>query len=132
MSSLEVGILVTTVIGFIPLYADLVIRWRERHRLNFLLLRFHEGSDKPIESSWSIRILHPEKAIEKCSVSYDSVKLPWWDKPEPYYENFLYAMGGGNVRIPKGTEKENATVVVRDNKKIIRKKKFKDIPIVDA
>jgi hypothetical protein len=80
----------------------------------------------------SIRILYPEKAMEKCSVSYNGVKLPWWDKPEPYYERLIHAMGGGNLRIPKAIEKENTEVIVRDGKKIIRKKKFKDIPIVDA
>lgn len=130
MSSLEVEILVTTIIGFIPLYADLVIRWRERHRLNFLFLRFRNYSDP--ESNWSIRILHPDKAIEKCSVSFDGVKLAWWDKPEPYYEKLIYAMSGGNLQIPKAIEKENAEVIVRDGNKIIRKKKFKDISIVDA
>lgn len=132
MSNLEVGMLVATVIGFIPLYADLVIRWKERHRLSFLFLRFNERSDKPIESNWSIRILHPDKAIEECSVSFDGTKLAWWDKPEPYYEKLIHAMGGGNLRIPKGIEREDAEVIVRDGKKIIRKKKFKDIPIVDA
>jgi hypothetical protein len=44
----------------------------------------------------------------------------------------IYATGGGNLRIPKGIEKEDAEVIVRDGKKIVRKKKFKDIPIVDA
>ena len=127
MSSLEVGILVTTVIGFIPLYADLVIRWRERHQINFSLLRFYSVG----YSCWGIKILHPEKAIEKCSVSYDGARLPWRDKPRECYEEFIGAMSGGIVSIPEGTEKEDAEVVVRDGKKIIRKKKFKDIPMVD-
>ena len=77
--------------------------------------------------------MHPDKPIEKCSVSYDGAKLPWWDNlQELYYERFIPAMSGGNVRIPKGIEKEDAEVVVRDGKNIIKKEKFKDMAIVKA
>jgi hypothetical protein len=68
--------------------------------------------------------------MRKCSVSYNGVKLPWWDKlDEPYYERFVDA-SGGNVRIPQEIVKDNAIVIVRDGKKKIQKKKFQDIPIV--
>ena len=125
MSSLEVGIL--TVIGFIPLYADLVIRWRERHRLNFELLRFFDD----IGDNWLLRIYKPDKPILRCSVTCDGFKLPWTDKGQGHYEKFIDAMGGGNVEIPKGTAKSDSKVVVRDGEKIIREKLFKDIDIVD-
>lgn len=127
MSSLEVGMLVVTVIGFIPLYADWVRRWRKRHEVNFKFLRFfnHLGDD------WLLRIYKPDKPIVRCSVTCDGVKLPWTDKGQDHYEKFIDAMGGGNVEISKGTEKRDSKVVVRDGEKIIQKKLFKDIPIVD-
>jgi hypothetical protein len=136
MSSLEVWSLVIaslsliiTVVGLVPLYLDFL----SRRKINFELLRFQEFSHKPVESIWSIRVLHPNKPIEMCSVSYNGVKLPWWDNPiEPQYERFVELMSGGNVRIPKGAEKDDAKVVVRDGKKIIRKRKFQKIPIVPA
>ncbi|MGA2308051.1 MAG: hypothetical protein ABSG57_00710 [Candidatus Bathyarchaeia archaeon] len=104
---------------------------KESLKSQFSLLRFQEESDKPIKSSWSIRILQNDRPIEKCSVTYGGVKLPWWDKlDEPHYEEFINTMSGGNVRIPKGIENEDSRVVVRDGKKTIREKIFKDIPIV--
>jgi hypothetical protein len=134
MSTLEVESLVVsiialaaTILGLVPLYLDLM----SRRKIDFKLLRFQEVTDKPVESVYSIRILHPNKPIEKCSVSYNGIKLPWSDKlSEPDYEKFIDRMSGGNVRIPKAIEKANATVVVRDGKRIIRKKKYQEIPIV--
>lgn len=41
-------------------------------------------------------------------------------------------MSVGNLRVPKGIEKGDALVVVRNGNKIIQKKKFRDIPIVLA
>jgi hypothetical protein len=87
-------------------------------------------SGNPVESIWNIRILHPNKPIEKCSVSYSGIKLRWSD--EPGYEKFIDRMSGANIRIPKEIEKADATVVVKDGKKIIRKKKFEDIPAVPS
>lgn len=101
-------------------------------RTDFSLLRFREESHMPIESSWSIRILHPERPIEKCSITYEGTRLPWWDKHEPYYEKFIDRLSGGNVRIPKGTEREDIRVIVWDGKKIIKDEIFGDIPVVDA
>lgn len=143
MSSLEVwGLVIATVslivsvAGLVPLYLD----FRSRRKIDFELLRFRElwkqfNQPNP-ETTWGIRILHPSKPIERCSVSYNGEKLRW-DKPdEPYYENFIAKMSGGNVRIPKEIEKDDATVEVRDEArtltKRIRKKKFQEIPIVPA
>ena len=140
MSSFEVwGLVIATVslivgvAGLVPLYVD----FRSRRKIGFKLLRFQEFSDKPIESIWSIRILHPNKPIERCSVSFNGTKLPWWDnQKELYYEKFIDAMSGGNVRVPKGIEKDNSTVEVKDEgralSKRIRKRKFKDIQMVPA
>lgn len=73
-------------------------------------------------------ILRPNKPIEKCIVLYDGEKLPWWDNVEKcYYERFIDVGSGGNVRIPKGKKKDDAEVVVKDGKKTLRKRKFKEI-----
>jgi len=60
------------------------------------------------------------------------VKLPWSEKPnELCYEKLIYQMSGGNLLIPKGIEKDSAMVIVKDGNKVIRKRLFKDIPIVE-
>lgn len=100
---------------------------RKKYRLDFLLQKFHENVKKPIESDWSIRILHPNMRIEKCSILCNDIQCPWWDSYESYYEKTILAGGGGNVRIPKGSEKENAEITVKNGKKTLKKIKFKDI-----
>ena len=45
---------------------------------------------------------------------------------ELYYERFFFTGGGRNVRVPKGSEKDNAEVVVRGGTRTMRKKKFKE------
>lgn len=138
MLSLEVWILIASVVGFIPLYLDLLWRVKEHNKIDFKLQRFQDFLKPPNQGTivimWSIRILHPNKPIKRCSVSYNGVKLLWSNNPnEPPYEKFIDAMSGDNMRVPKGTEKDDAIIVVRDGKKIIQKPiKFKDIPIVQA
>ena len=71
--------------------------------------------------------MRPDKPIEKCTVFYDGIHLPWWDKDVTYYERTIYAGGGGNVRIPVEIEKEDAEVKIMDGKKTLKRLKFKDI-----
>lgn len=95
---------------------------------DFVIQRFEEPVEKPLKSNWSIRILHPDKPIQKCNVFFNGELLPWWDKVVPYYEKFIHKGGGGNVRIPVEIEKEGADVDVMDGKKLLKRLKFKDIP----
>jgi hypothetical protein len=125
--SLVVAILalLVSVFGLIPLYVDLV----RRRRVSLRLSRFAEHSPKPIESEHSIRILHPDRLIERCNVTYDGKTLPWWDKTEEMrFEKIIELGGGGNVRIPKGEERDDAIVVVRDAKKVLKKVKYGELP----
>jgi hypothetical protein len=92
----------------------------------FTLERFIEHVDRPVESNWSIRILHPNKRIAKCIVLYDGSRLPWGDS-ELCYEKSIGVGGGGNVRIPAGKERENAEVKIMDGKKTLKRVKFRDI-----
>jgi hypothetical protein len=117
------------VIGFIPLYLDLIWRAKERNKIELKLLRFPEQT-LDFDTVWYIRILHPSKPIEHCSVSYNGVKLSWSDMVLDHYEKYIDAMSGDNIQLPKGIPKEDAIVVVRDGQKILRKKRFRDIPIV--
>jgi len=95
--------------------------------LPFILQRFKEVVEKPVKSNWSIRIMHPEKPIEKCIVLYDGIPVPWWDKDTPYYERTIVAGGGGNARIPVEIEKEDADVKIMDGKRLLRHARFIDI-----
>ncbi|MDD2665599.1 MAG: hypothetical protein PHD13_02310 [Methanocellales archaeon] len=129
MISFEVIALVIYVVGFIPLYIDLILRRRES-RISFVLQRLKEPIKKPVESNWGIRILHPNKHIERCMVFYDDDPLPWWDKEECYYERMIVPNGAGIVRIPRDIEKENVEIRIKDGKQNLKKRKFKEIPIV--
>lgn len=93
----------------------------------FIVQRFRESVKKPVKSNWSIRILRPNKPIEKCIVLCDEIRLPWWDQETLYYERTFVVGGGGIVRIPVGTEKEDATIKIMDGKRTLRHLKFKDI-----
>ena len=65
MSALEIGILIATVVGFIPLYVDLVMRTREQ-KPHFKFYRSLSKTTDPIETNMSITVLHPDKVIENC------------------------------------------------------------------
>lgn len=128
MVDLEVIALIVSIVGFTPLYIDLFIRLREG-RPQFILERFHEPVKKPVHSDWSIRILHPNRPIERCTVLFNNESLPWWDRDEPYYERRIVTGGGGNVRIPKEIEEEDADVTVKNGKRTLRKTRFNEIHI---
>lgn len=125
----DVLTILVSIVGLIPLYIDLILRLRKERKIEFIVERFFEPTKKPVDSDWGIRILHPNKPIEKCSVLYNDDLIPWSDKDQPYYERRFVAMGGGNVRVPKAKEKEDAEIKIQNNKKILRKVKFKDLLI---
>jgi hypothetical protein len=137
MSNLEIGVLIVTVVSFVPLYVDLIWRIKEKDKINFKLLRFKEiyqslENSKHTFDGWKIRILHPNKPIEHCSVWYNNERLCWDKEEEPYYETFIDAMGGGNIKLPIGIDVENTVIIVKNGNKTIRKTRFLDIPIVPA
>ena len=129
MSTLEIGILVTTVVGFIPLYADLVIRLKEQ-KIHFKFYRSLPKTTDPIETNMSITILHPDKIIENCQISYNGNFIP--NKKVNgvlQYQKYIDVMGGEVFRIPAGTENEEAIVILKDGKKKLRCPiKLKDLP----
>jgi len=96
-------------------------------RIEFIVERFYEPTKKPVDSDWGIKILHPNRPIEKCIVLYNNTQLPWWDDDEPYYERRFVVMGGGNVRIPKAIQKEGVEIRIQNGKKTLKKVKFEDL-----
>jgi hypothetical protein len=125
----QFGIIVAIVVGVGNFLFTL---YKEIHKdsIEFLLQRFKESVEKPVKSSWSIRVIHPNKLIEKCIVLYNGVQLPWWNSGESlYYQRTIVVGGGGNVRIPIEIEKENAEVKIMDGKKTLKRREFKEIPI---
>lgn len=130
----QIGIIVAIVVGVLAgIYYVLRIHKEIRKPPpEFVLQRFKESVEKPVKSNWSIRILHPNKPIEKCMVFYGGIPLPWWDRHEPYYERTIVAGGGGNVRISIEIEKKDAEVKIMDGKKTLKRLKFKDITMSQA
>jgi hypothetical protein len=98
----------------------------------FILQRFQESVKKPIPSEWSIRILHPDKPIEKCRVLLGGKPLPWWNSNEPSFEQTIVAYGGGNVRVPIDWEKVGAEVKIMDGENTLRIVKFGEITKANA
>lgn len=122
---LPIGGLVVAILAVIPTFHDFL----ERRRITFNLLRFAESVKIPIESEWGVRILHPNKPIEKCTILWNDTPLPRWDPEQPTYQRFIVLSGGGNVRIPKGWEKEDGRITVKDGKKKLMRKRFHELPL---
>ena len=122
-------LIVVSILGFIPLYIDLIRRILKERRIEFIVERFYEPTKKPVDSDWGIRILHPNRPIEKCIVLYNNTPLPWWDDDEPYYERRFVVTSGGNVRVPKAIQKEGVEIRIQNGKKTLKKVKFEDLHI---
>ena len=105
---------------------DLILRHRKERKIEFIVERFYEPTKKPVDSEWGIRILHPNKPIEKCSVLYNGDLIPWSGN-QPYYEKRFVVNSGGNVRVPKAKQKEDAEIKIQNNNKTLKKVKLKDL-----
>jgi hypothetical protein len=129
MSALEAGLLAATIIGFVPLYIDLVLRMREQ-KPHFKFYRSISETTDPIDTKMSITVLHPDKVIENCQVTYNGNLLPCRKiNGVIQYQKYIDVMGGEVFRIPAGREDEEATVIVKDGKKKLRPPlKLKNLP----
>jgi hypothetical protein len=118
------------VIAVIPLYIDLIQRWRSRSGIEFELEKFYEASADPVESLWSVRILHPSKAIDHCKVFLGDTPLPFWDshRDRPNYDKKIRASGGANVRIPETIRNDDVQVIVKNREKTLMRMRLADIP----
>lgn len=98
-----------------------------KQKIEFIKDKFYEPTKKPVESDWGIRILYPNRPIEKCIILYNNTSLPWWDNDIPYYERRIDLNGSGIVRVPIAIQKEGAMVRFKNGKKTMVKVKFEHI-----
>jgi hypothetical protein len=126
------GIMVA-IVAVIPLYVDLILRWRADKDIDFELERFYEKSADPVESTESVRVLHPNRAIDHCKIYLDDEALPFWDshRERPNYEKKIRASGGANVRIPESLLNDDAYVTVKDGERTLRRMRLREVPRVN-
>lgn len=129
----DIDSFVLGVITAVPAYVGLFVTFR-RGKLQFELERFQERSSHPVQSTWSIRIKGPTRAIEHCSVLLDTYPLTVWNRSEGVNETKVEKDGGVNFRIPNNLSPfgviKPAQITVKDGKKVLRRRKFLDIPEV--
>jgi hypothetical protein len=114
--------ILVVIVAFIAL-----LQRANKRKIEFIKEKFYEPTKEPVDSDWGIRILKPNKPIEKCIILYNNTKLPWGDKDEPYYEKRIDLNGSGTVRIPKAIQKEGARVRFKNGKKTLLKVKFEHL-----
>jgi hypothetical protein len=114
-------ILIIVIFGFLLQRAN-------KRRIEFIKEKFYEPNKKPAESEWGIRILYPNRLIEKCIILYNNIPLPW-DNDKPNYEKRIEPNSIGIVRVPKAIQKDGAKVRFKNGKKTLLKVKFEQIRI---
>ena len=98
-----------------------------KRRIVFIKEKFYEPTKKPVDSEWGIRILYPNRPIEKCIILYNNTPIPWWDNDMPYYERRIEPNSSGIVRVPKAIQKDGAKVRFKNGKKTLLKVKFEHL-----
>ena len=101
--------------------------WSDR-RFRVEVFRVKNPIKEPIESDWRILIRYPSKVLTRCNVVLDGVNLRWDGVVS--YEKYLGLGYGGNVRVPKGLEKDASKVELRDGDKTREDYIFNEIPIL--
>jgi len=120
--------LLVAIVGLIPLYVDL-LRRRKAEAIRFSLQRFHEPVATPIQSVWSLRLLHPSRPIKECTIYFNNEPLPW--SYDGKLERHIAKGGGGIARVPSGLATENAKVTVKDGQQTLRRTRFEKILLVE-
>lgn len=115
--------------GLIPPFINIILKFKDRNKIEFIIERFKEPTNKPVDSDWRIRILRPNRHIQKCIVLYNKERLPWVDNDHTYYERRILSNGGGNFLVPKAIQKEGAEIKIQNGNKTLKKIKFEDLPV---
>ncbi len=76
-----------------------------------------------------IRLLHPDKMLEKCRILFNGTPLVW-DRVNSTTKT-IEAGGGGNVVVPENIFNESAIVLVESGGDVIRKVNYKDLEMVE-
>jgi hypothetical protein len=128
--TLAYAALIVSVVAVIPLYIDLIGRYRSKDKIEFELEKYYEPNITFFEGLYMMRVLHPNKPIDHCQILISGQKLPFWDskKENPIYDHKITTGGGANVFVPETLRKDDAVVEVKDGKKSLKKAKFGEIP----
>lgn len=76
-----------------------------------------------------IRVRYVNKPIERCNVSFNGTKLVW-DSTDGNTNFTIVAGSQRNATIPDSIFTEDAEVIVRSDKKVLKRINFKDIDLV--
>jgi len=93
---------------------------RKKDDHGFTLEKFSENGSE------YVRILHPTKTIDACSILCNKDICKWWNDNSTSPRH-IPTGGGGNVLLPENAEDNNSTITIMSGKKTIRKMKLKDI-----
>jgi hypothetical protein len=127
-----ISILVVIATRIVPIVLIIVtfrflLQRANKHRIEFIKDKFYEPTKKPVDSEWGIRILYPNRPIEKCIILYNNTPLPWWDNDKPYYERRIESNSSGIVRVPKAIQKDGAKILFKNGRKTMLKVKFEHL-----
>lgn len=84
-----------------------------------------KGNDHRIRQ---IRVRYMNKPIERCNVSFNDVLLVW-DSTEGKTEFTIFEGGARNATIPDDIFTEDAKVVIKSGKKILKKITFREMEL---
>jgi hypothetical protein len=121
---------ITTVTSIITAIT-LILTYRHnirRDKPNFELTALMLGK-KPDRKLRAIHIQNPDKPINHCQVFCNGVALE--TQFGIHFRDWVYIHAGGSAgfKLPENlVDRENATIIVKDGKRILRKTKLEDLP----
>jgi len=135
LASQETLVLVTALVGAVTGIASLALRvldYRKKAKAESPRYRF-ETFVEPIgqtgQTVRKIRLLHPNKMLERCRILFDGKPLTWGRVNKTM--KTIEEGGGGNVVVPDDIFDESAEVMIESNGKIIKKVKYNDLEMVE-
>lgn len=75
-----------------------------------------------------IRVRYVNKIIEKCNISFNGILLIW-DSTESQTNFTIFEGGARNATIPDEIFTENAKIIIRSDKKILKEIDFEDLEL---
>lgn len=108
-----IAILVTVFLAYKP------------EKIPFKLIRRDSPVKEPFESKTALEVSHPEKTIENCRVIYNGKELIAEESNLSHVT--ILSQGSALFRIPIAMENEEAMVIVKTGRHIIKKEKLKDV-----
>ena len=115
---------IITAITLILTYRQNRLRDKPHFELTALML-----GKKPDRKLRAIHIQNTDKPINHCQVFCNGIALE--TQFGIHFRDWIYIYAGGSAdfKLPEDLEdRENATIVVKDGKKFLKKMKLKDIP----